>query len=278
MNILLDVSQKLEGTNVELLLAVHTATQELGVRYCIVGAFARDIVLELGYGIDTGPATLDIDFGLMMDSWEQFEKLRQRLLSINGFVQTEVQHRLRYKRNRMLDIVPFGDIERKPGEIAWPPGFDIAMSTIGFREALESALAVTVADGIAIPVISPAALAMLKLIAWSERGGSGNRKDVRDFSLLLTSYLRAGNEQRLYGEYVHLLNEADFEYDAAGAQILGRDIAVIASNETRDELQRILANGLDARNGERLLRALPLEEKRARQLLMGFQNGLSALP
>lgn len=275
MNILLDVSQKLEGTNVELLLAVHAATQELGVRYCIVGAFARDIVLGLGYGIDTGPATLDIDFGLMMDSWEQFEALRQRLLSIDGFVKTDVQHRLRYKGSRLLDIVPFGDIERKPGEIAWPPGFDIAMSTIGFREALESSLAVTVAKGTSIPFVSTAALAMLKLIAWKDRGNSGNRKDVRDFSLLLTSYLRAGNEPRLYDEYAHLLEEKDFEFDAAGAHILGCDVAAMASDETREELHRILANGLDAKNGEQLLRAIPLEEKRARQLLIGFQKGLS---
>jgi predicted nucleotidyltransferase len=274
MNILLDVSQKLEGTNVELLLAVHAATQELGVRYCIVGAFARDIILGLGYGINTGPATLDIDFGLMMDSWGQFETLRQRLLSIDGFVKTDVQHRLRYKGNRMLDILPFGDIERKPGEIAWPPGFDIAMSTIGFQEALESAMAVTIADGVSIPVVSPAALAMLKIIAWKERGNPGNRKDARDFSLLLTSYLRAGNERRLYDEFARLLDQEGFDFDAAGAHILGCDIATIASANTRGELNRIVTNGLDAGTGESLLRAIPLEEKYARRLMSEFQKGL----
>jgi predicted nucleotidyltransferase len=276
MNILLDVSQKLERTNVELLLAVHAATQEFGVRYCIVGAFARDIVLGLGYGIDTGAATLDIDFALMMNSWEQFTALRQRLLSTDGFVETQVQHRLRFKGSRLLDIVPFGDLERKPGEIAWPPTFDTAMSTLGFREALESAMVVTIADDALIPAVSPAALAMLKLVAWEDRGHPGNRKDARDFSLLLTSYLRAGNEPRLYDEFAHLLNQEGFDLDAAGAHILGCDVATVASVNTRRELNRIVSRGLDAKAGETLLRAIPLEEEHARRLLNGFQKGLQS--
>jgi predicted nucleotidyltransferase len=62
----------------------------------------------------------------------------------------------------------------------------------------------------------------MKLIAWRERGSSVHRKDARDLGLLLTTYLRAGNEGRLYKEHAALLDEAEFDLDAAGARILGR--------------------------------------------------------
>src|SRR6185436_12028564 len=77
----LDVSRKLDQVSVDLLLAVDSVAVSLDVSYCIVGAFARDVVLGLCFGIDTGEATRDIDFGLMMDDWAQFDELRARLMA-----------------------------------------------------------------------------------------------------------------------------------------------------------------------------------------------------
>ena len=58
--------------------------------------------------------------------------------------------------------------------------------------------------------------------------------------LLLTTYFRVGNEERLYGEHAALLDEPDFDYDAAGARILGRDLAGIAGRDACVRLERIL--------------------------------------
>lgn len=132
--------------------------------------------------------------------------------------------------------MPFGGIERKPGEIAWPPEFATVMSTLGLRQAYSRALPITIAKGRSVPFVSPAALMLLKLIAWSERGSAVDRRDARDLGLLLKTYLRAGNEERLYGEHVALLDEPDFDYDAAGARILGRDLAGVAGREARARL------------------------------------------
>ena len=83
----LDVSHKLDQVSVDLLLAVDSVAVSLGVSYCIVGAFARDVVLGLCFGIDTGEATRDIDFGLMMDDWAQFDEFRARLMANKEFAE-----------------------------------------------------------------------------------------------------------------------------------------------------------------------------------------------
>lgn len=140
----LDVSRKLDQVSTDLLLAVDTTAAAMGVSYCIVGAFARDVVLGLCFGINTGEATRDIDFGLMMDDWAQFDELRARLIAQRGFAEHKsIPHRLTFRGVRELDIVPFGAIERKPGEIAWPPEFTTVMSTMGLRQAHARALRIT---------------------------------------------------------------------------------------------------------------------------------------
>lgn len=275
MNTSLDVSHKLDQVSIDLLLAVDSTAAALGVTYCIIGAFARDVMLGLCFGIDTGEATRDIDFGLMMDDWAQFDELRARLIAQRGFVEHKsIRHRLSFRGVRELDIVPFGGIERNPGEIAWPPEFTTVMSTVGLRQAHARALRITIAEGHSVPFASPAALTLLKLIAWSERGSAIHRKDARDLSLLLTTYLRAGNEERLYGEHAALLDEADFDFDAAGARILGRDLAGIAERETRVRVEQILEQGMDRERGEPLLRSLPLRYEEARRLLEALRRGL----
>lgn len=275
MNTSLDVSRKLDQVSIDLLLAVDSAAAALDVSYCVIGAFARDVVLGLCFGIDTGEATRDVDFGLMMDDWAQFEELRARLMAHKGFAEYRgIPHRLTYRGVRQLDIVPFGGIEQKSGEIAWPPEFTTVMSTIGLRQAHARALQIIIAEGRSLPFASPAALALMKLIAWSERGSSVHRKDARDLSLLLMNYLRVGNEERLYTEHAALLDEADFDFSAAGARILGRDLASIAGRDTRIHLEHILEKGMDGAQGEPLLRALPLRYEEASRLVGALRKGL----
>lgn len=275
MNTSLDVSRKLDQVSIDLLLAVDSTAAPLGVTYFIIGAFARDVILGLCFGVDTGEATRDIDFGLMMDDWAQFDELRARLIARKEFSERSgMPHRLTFRGVRQLDIVPFGGIERRPGEIAWPPEFTTVMSTVGLRQAHARALPITIAEGKSVPFASPAALTLLKLVAWSERGSAINRRDARDLGLLLTTYLRVGNEERLYGEHAALLDEADFDFDAAGARILGWDLASIAGPDTRGRLEQILNQGMDRARGEPLLRALPLRYEEARRLLEALRRGL----
>jgi hypothetical protein len=43
--------------------------------------------------------------------------------------------------------------------------------------------------------------------------------------LILKSYLDAGNQQRLYEEAAHLLEDGNFHYERAGAWLAGHDAA-----------------------------------------------------
>ncbi|HZF14719.1 MAG TPA: hypothetical protein VE046_02135 [Steroidobacteraceae bacterium] len=134
----------------------------------------------------------------MLEGWDQFQALRTHLLNAAGFgIVDGVAHRLRFRNARPLDLIPFGSIEGKPGELAWPPDFATVMSTIGFREASARSSAAAIDDGIEIPFASPAGLALLKLFSWNERDAATRRKGARDTAVLVPNYLKAGNEQRL---------------------------------------------------------------------------------
>ncbi len=61
---LLDFSQRRElGLHARIVADVETAAAPLGISPLIVGAFARDLHLIYGHGIETQRQTEDIDFG-----------------------------------------------------------------------------------------------------------------------------------------------------------------------------------------------------------------------
>ena len=55
--------------------------REVGVSYFLCGAMARDILLRHVYGIETGAATADVDFGVAVKNWEQFEMIKVQLIA-----------------------------------------------------------------------------------------------------------------------------------------------------------------------------------------------------
>ena len=91
------------------------------------------------------------------------------------------------------------------------------MTVVGYREALASAMDVKLPENQRVLVVSLPMLAVLKLVAWSERHTAAPRKDAADLLLILKNYLDAGNQQRLYEEAPHLLEDSNFDYERAGA-------------------------------------------------------------
>ena len=55
------------------------------IRYMLVGATARDLLLYHVFGHAVTPATYDLDFAILVDSWEQFAIVKQLFLDIPGF-------------------------------------------------------------------------------------------------------------------------------------------------------------------------------------------------
>ena len=107
----------------------------------LVRATARDLLLFHAHGIKAARDTEDIDLAFTVASWSDFEKLRKSLLSSDAFlIHPNGAHKLLYRKQMEVDLVPFGGLEDADGTIAWPPQGDIVMSVLGFVEALESSI------------------------------------------------------------------------------------------------------------------------------------------
>ena len=99
------------------------------------------------------------------------------------------------------------------------------MGVLGFREALATSIELLLPDLQTIPAPSLPMLAVLKLLAWSERHLAQPRKDASDLFLVLKNYLCPENASRLYSEAANLLEADDFDYEKAGGWLAGHDAA-----------------------------------------------------
>lgn len=209
--------------------------------FFITGATARDLILQYGYGIDAARKTHDVDFAFMVETWPAFEALRSRLLATGKFAAAPGNaHRLQFDTGMVVDLVPFGAIERPDRTIAWPPSGAVVMSVFGFREALAATIPVLLPERITAQVVSLPALAILKIAAWMERRHVQPGKDAYDLWLILRHYLDAGNRDRLYTEAAPLLERGDFDYEAAGAWLLGHDMARLLAADAKTRVGTLL--------------------------------------
>ncbi len=171
-------------------------------------------------------------------------------------------------------MIPFGGIADKNGVISWPPEHDTTMTVLGFDEAYENSLKVRLSGNVIVNVVSLPALALLKLFAWHERHVLTPRKDAHDFALIARHYIDAGNQDRLHEEFSYLLDEPDFDYEIAGARILGHDIALIARDITRRAVIDILTTESNVHARMALVAAMPLEPERALLIVENVRKGL----
>jgi predicted nucleotidyltransferase len=242
MSNLLDLSGKIDPLSLALFETLSEAAGSLGVPFFVVGATARDLIFELGYGLPSRRATNDKDFGVRVASWGEFKKLKESLLTSGHFTKTKELQRLLYRGELLIDILPFGGIADAKCEIRWPPDEDIAMSVAGFEDAYRAAQEVRVraSPPLDILVASPVGLTIMKLIAWADRPDERNR-DAGDLAYILEKYLDVGNYERLLEKHRDLVEAENFDYVRSGATLLGRDIASIGKPETIGRIRETLA-------------------------------------
>ena len=242
MSNLLDLSGKIDPASLALFETLGDSAGSLGIPFFVVGATARDMIFELGYGLPRKRATKDVDFGVRVAAWDAFEKLKESLLTSGLFKQTKEVHRLLYRGELDVDILPFGEIADAKGEIHWPPDERVVLSMVGFEDAYRSALQVTVRarPPLDILVASTPGLTIMKLVSWADRPEDRSR-DAVDLAYILENYLDAGNRDRLFAEHVDLMEIEGFNYVRAGARLLGRDLARIGEAATIARIKEILA-------------------------------------
>ncbi|WP_131782785.1 hypothetical protein [Legionella gresilensis] len=227
----------ISDNDIELFNLINDITLSNNCPYFLIGAKARDILLEF-YGRNTAlRATLDTDIAICCKSLEEFETIKSVFLNNTDFIADDKRiHRILSNQYGYLDILPFGDIQGGKHNIKWPPEYDIELSLIGFKDAYNCAIDIKLNDMI-IKIASPLGFALLKLLAWISRK---EEKDASDFAYIIADYFEFGNQNRLTEEHQDLL-EKDFDYTLSGCRLLGRDLRELTL-ETQNQLQEFFAD------------------------------------
>jgi predicted nucleotidyltransferase len=267
-NTFVNIAGKLPRGLTALYGDISDVAKSLDIDFLVVGAMARDLVLVHGFGSTIERGTRDVDFGINVASWEDFDMLKAQLIE-QGFEQDQQKaHRLTRSDSQDLpweiDIVPFGGIAAHDSTISWPPDQAVVMSVLGFTEAMENAFSVQISDDpeMTIPVASPAGVAILKLVAWVEREVEVKPKDAMDLAYLIESYTKI--PEIFAAVYEEGCMEAqDWDETKASAMKLGRDACAIALPPTKTFLK------------DQLFDRAPRVEQFSRQMQGSSANSLS---
>ena len=214
-----------------ILQALNSFFQSKKIDFYIVGATARDILLTNLYGLIPERKTMDIDIAIAISNWEEFEIIERELPQREYFEKDSHQkQRFIYKGFYAIDVIPFGKIAQKDGNIYWPPDGVIAMSVSGFPEIAAATISVSIDNEFDIKVSSLSGFFLLKLMAWKDRYLSSS-KDAYDIALILLHYLGI-NEQRAVQEHYDLYEVEPFDQIEASGRLIARDIkALIGRNK-----------------------------------------------
>lgn len=270
-----------DPVTIDILRAVAEEAQADGIDYMLVGATGRDVLLTHVLGLAPTRATRDVDFAVAVKDWNQFAALKTRLVARGSFMEAGgMQQRLFYKGEDgcleyQLDLVPFGGVSQGTSEIAWPPDMKIVMNVAGYDDVLAAAELVTFVPGFDGKVVSLAGLAILKLVAWSDRGRE-NPRDADDLVHLMDNYAVAGNLDRVYDEN-GVIEAGEYDPDLAGVFLLGLDMRRVASMQTLDVLKKIIAHDFDrlAIDMTRSVRHLENVEQRVQSRLRLLERALA---
>ena len=254
----ISAERPLDPITSKVLLVIDELLRSAGIPYMLVGATARDLLLYHVCGFPVTRATNDLDFAILVDSWEQFVTVKRLLAASPGFVDKEREiQRLYYTPSNTtfetkIDIIPFGKLETVERKIEWPPDADVVMNVAAFADVFASSVLVQVGPEVSISVASLPGIVVLKLFAWLDRKDD---RDVADLLRLMETYTDAGNEHRLFEEESEELERVSFDTTLAGAYLLGKDANRITDQKTRKQLSDVLSGRTDE-----LIRRLALKK------------------
>ena len=147
----------------------------------------KDLVINISNilnreGIKLDVRTKDIDFAVLVENWDEYNKMIDILKKEMGMTEEiTIAYRLIYG-GIPVDILPFGQIAEPGATVRWPGKFRARMKVQGFQEAFNNAADLIIESAI-VRVIIPEMLVALKLSSWSL--ASSRAKDAMDIRLIL---------------------------------------------------------------------------------------------
>ena len=207
--------------------------------FFLVGALARDVLLEHIYGTKVPLTTGDVDVAVAVEGWQAYEDLRRRLAEEHGFEKGPEKQRLRSPEGTPLDLVPFGGLEEEGGKARFPPEGSPELTVLGFEAAWKGVRPVRFgegpdSEGPVLRVASLEGLALLKLVSWNERPRKRAR-DAQDLCLLLQHFYDARLEL-ITERHADLFDSEDFSKPKVSARALGRELARVLQDLALEKL------------------------------------------
>lgn len=260
-NILIDISGKLDSSYIAAIKEIKKVADSLKISFFIIGALARDIIMEYFYEIKAPRMTMDIDLGIKISRWKQFDKLINTLEKSGEFKKLKEKRRVLYN-DILIDIVPFGDISDKNERISWPPENEVVMSVMGFNEVYNYSTLVRLQNNPTLEVKIPTlpGLAILKLFAWKDNFPNRS-KDAEDLLFIMKNYENAGIFDKLYKSELQLLESEDFDNQVAGIVLLGKEMSKICTNQTIEYLRKIIDEETSKNSDFNLIRDMLLPKR-----------------
>ncbi|GAB3551983.1 nucleotidyl transferase AbiEii/AbiGii toxin family protein [Noviherbaspirillum agri] len=275
----LDFSQKSDLIPLATVVqALQVVAQPLGIDYFLMGAAARDLMLQHAHKIAPSRLTEDVDFAVSVLDWQSFESLRAALLASDQFSGRPgpAIHKLRHKATGLpLDIVPFGGVENADRTISWPPDHHTVFDCFGAREAFEAGIPVRLPINVTLRVASIPALALLKITAWKDRKHSHPGRDAGDLLLYVRNYMDCDNYDRAAQDHSDLFTTDDYDHESTGARLLGRDIANLLDKQSIEPVLSILLPQADTGGPLLLAQQSGLDLEHARRLIEALCDGLT---
>jgi len=109
----------LDQVLLEVLREVDRVAGELSLDYFVVGAMARDILLNGVFGLSAGRATRDVDVAVAVKGWQEFEAIKAHLVRTRAFSSDERIAQRLYNRSGSvergcpLDLIPFAQFRAR---------------------------------------------------------------------------------------------------------------------------------------------------------------------
>ena len=283
----LDLKRPLDPGLDRLLRDLDDQLQSRSIPYLLAGGMAREILLYYGHGCAPGRATTDVDFGVIVPSWEAYEALRQGLTASGRFrpdpMETQrVIHRYPATGLEMkVDLVPFGPLAGMDGTLAWPPDGSHVMRVLGYSQALSTAIHLRLDAVRWVPLASAPGIAIMKLVTWADRGEARLGRDAVDFIEVLRQHSYILTAKELYDDFPEAMEQYEFRVEAAAAWILGKQVAGLMDETLREVIMETIRPESKIRMINHSLKErsfLGSDEREAETALMldAFEQGLLA--
>ena len=233
---------------VELLRKLTDSFSKMDKEFYVIGATARDIVIQQLLDTESKRRTRDLDIAIAIPDWETFEQVKQSLIA-DGFEKSSDMQQRFYYGEYELDIVPYGVVAKEDDNIYWPPEEVVAMSVKGFDEVLSEAITVSIDDEFKVKIASLHGLFLLKFNAWLDRNAKTS-KDAEDMSFILSNYFMANLDREMHQEVYDWEN---FDEYIVGGYWLAHDLVALLDVNQLNYYKEVIKGELAKEEESRLV-------------------------